>query len=431
MLSRRLLVLTYYFPPQPVVGSARWAAMSEWLRRLGHTVTVVTSCLGQPDAGEEESVMRTFDLAAVAPARNLLRRGSVPGLVEAGGGAVRRPMSRWFTDVLVPDEFLFTWSLPALTRVRQLIATESFDCIITSGPPHSTHLLALMLGRSRPAWIVDLRDAWGFDSMRTSWPTGAQNRLDSSLERRVLRNAEIVVGVTRPIAVDAAARVGARVAYVPNGWDPGSPHACRFEENASGESLSRDRLNLVYTGGLSGARGLGRDPRPFFDALKRLAEQRPAIAERIRVVLAGTLTPEEKAWLQETDFGVAVEHRGRVSREAAVALQRSSDALLLITSSTKSSEATAKLFEYLSAGRPIMALASDNEAARIVRETGTGVTVHPNDVQAIVEALEGLVDGTLADAYAPHGLERYTYPWLAEELASLVEQAIDEHESTR
>ena len=82
------------------------------------------------------------------------------------------------------------------------------------------------------------------------------------------------------------------------------------------------------------------------------------------------------------------------------------------------------MFEYLASGRPIVALAAGNEAARIVAATNTGVTVAPDDVEAIAAALRRVASGELEAAYAPRDLERFTYPGPAEAVAALVEEAV-------
>ena len=114
----------------------------------------------------------------------------------------------------------------------------------------------------------------------------------------------------------------------------------------------------------------------------------------------------------------------------AAEVQRSADALVLLTS-RNSSEATGKLFEYLFSGRPIVALAENNEAARIVRETSTGVTVPPDDVEAIAAALRRVVSGELVREYAPRNLDQYEYPRPAEQMAELVEEAIRRRQPMR
>ncbi len=422
MSARRILIVTYYFPPNRSIGSARWEAMTEWLTRLGHVVTVVTSSIGGPSVAGESGVLRTFDLSANDHMRKLLRRGPIGQ--KGTPGSVTKPAPSWFGNVIVPDECLLTWGVAAFARVRRLVSEDRVDCLITTGPPHSTHLLPLLL-RSRPAWIADLRDGWLYESMRESWPTAMQERLNASLERRALCTAERVIGVTRPIAVDAKTRLAARAAYVPNGWNPTlSLTSSGTHAKEADALLDQTRVNLVHTGGLSAPRGLGRDPRPLFEALQRLAATRHTVVARLRVVLAGTLSRDDRLLLSEKGHGVPVEHVGELSRNTALALQRKADALLLLTSPSHVSHASGKLFEYLAAGRPILGLASRNEAARIIGETGTGITVHPSDVNGIVKALEQVVDGSIADAYAPRGLSRYIYPRPAEQVAELVEAAI-------
>jgi glycosyltransferase involved in cell wall biosynthesis len=420
MRARRVLIFSYYFPPDPSIGGARWAAMSEWLRRAGHEVTVITS-RASGSAAEDPWVLRTFDVGAVGSLRRVLRRSPAPPAEALG--YVHKPPPWWFTDVIVPDECLLTWCPSALARARRLLGEREIDCVITSGPPNSTHLLGLALGRRRPAWVADLRDGWRFEPLRAGWPTRAQDLLDGALERRALRAADAVIGVTRPIAEDACARLGALSAYVPNGWESD------VEPRPNGVAhpqLDRGRVNLVYTGTLSGPRG--RDPRPLFAAMRQLARKRPAVAARLRVVLAGRLDTGEERLLRTLDLGDAVEHVGSLSRAAAVALQRDADALLLLTGPGHTSEATGKLFDYLAAGRPILALAQENVAAGIIGETGTGVAVAPEDTGAIAGALADVVDGKLAAAYEPRGLERYIYPRPAEEAAAVIEQAIAQKE---
>jgi hypothetical protein len=108
----------------------------------------------------------------------------------------------------------------------------------------------------------------------------------------------------------------------------------------------------------------------------------------------------------------------------ALALQRSADVLLLLTAADTSA-ATGKIFEYLGAGRPIIALAREsNQAAQIVRETNTGVAVAPDDRAAIGDALRLAASGELQRRYAPRNIERYNYPGPAQAMAELVEEAI-------
>jgi glycosyltransferase involved in cell wall biosynthesis len=416
-VRRRLLIITYYSPPDTSVGGARWAAMSEWLRQMGHEVTILTSRASGSLPDDGPWLRRTGDLAAADRLRVLLKRGTLDS--TRAGAIVQTPAPSLFTDVLVPDEHLLTWVSGAVASARRLVRERAVDCVVSSGPPNSVHLLPFALGRHRPAWIGDFRDGWRFEPLRAPWPTSAQDRLDAYLERRVVASAEAVIGATRPIADDLRGRLGANSRHVPNGWNPALDSRTQPTRRAE---LASQCLNIVHTGTLSGS--WGRDPAPLLAALRRLAENHPERASRLRLVLAGRLTTEEQCLLAESGVERIVEHVGRLDRDAVHALQREADVLLLITSPVHTSEATGKLFEYLGAGRPIIALAANNEAARIVRETGTGVTVGPYDVEGIEAALNSALDGTLAAAYAPRGLDAYIYPRPAEQVAELVEEAI-------
>lgn len=410
-VRRHILVLTYYYPPSTAIGGARWAAMARHLRAMGHDVTVATSAAhGTLPDDAETGVVRAWDLASSDALRRLLRR---PPLPEAGRVvAVDTPAPGILTRVVVPDSHLVSWVPGVVAAARRTMRGRHVDCVVTSGPPDSVHLAPLLLGRRRPAWIADFRDGWLFEPLAEPWPTAPQRALDRWLERTVAHRAQVVIGATRPIADDMRTRLGANAHWVPNGWDP------RVEPTSPPDVSEPGWATLVHTGTLSGPRG--RDPRPLFEGIRRAnvaANGRP----RVRLVLAGRLTTEDERLLAEADLGDAVVHLGLLDRATALGLQRSADALLLMTG-VHTSEATGKLYEYLAAGRPIVALANGNEAARIVTDTGTGVVVPPFEPDGIAAALGDAAAGRVA--YAPSGLEQFTYPGPAEAVARLVEDAI-------
>ncbi len=414
--SRRVLVVTYFFAPSTAVGGARWAAMARHLRALGHEVTIITSTVhGELPGAAGADVVRTWDLANAQALRRLLRR---PAPAAPGTPTIDTTAPRLLTRVVVPDSHVVSWMPGVLAATRRLLRERRIDCLITSGPPDSTHLLGLALGRGRPAWIADFRDGWRFEPLADPWPTRPQRMIEARLERAVARGADVVLGATRPIAEDFAARLGARAEWVPNGWDP---ELAADVEGAMLPAVAEPGwATLVHTGTLSGPRG--RDPRPLLRALRRVNDE-AGRRRRVRLVLAGRTAVEDQRLLAEAGLGESVRHVGLLERRAALALQRSADALVLLTGS-HSSEATGKLFEYLAAGRPILALAEANEAARIVGLTATGVTVAPLDEERIADALRTVADGTIAAGYAPRELERFTYPGPAVAVARLIEEAI-------
>lgn len=423
MPARRVLVVSYPYPPMPTVGGNRWLAMSKYLRRAGHDVTVLTtSAFGSLPDDREQKVVRALDLVGVPWLRRLLRR---PPLPEPGKPPpVDTPPPRVVTGVAVPDPYVVTWVPSAIVAVRRLLRSDRYDCIVTTSAYESAHLVPLALGRARPAWIADFRDGWTFHPWKPPYPTRLQNRLDHTLERRVVHTADRVVVVERPVGNDFHERLGVDAAYVPNGWDP------ELEADPGrGPELDPERVSLVHTGKLSG--GWGRHPGTLFEALALLLHRDPTLARRIELVLAGRLDSHEKELIEGLELGAIVRHVGQLSRTESIDLQRRADALLLLTSSNLVWELPGKFFEYIGARRPILALAHANEAARLVGETGTGRTVPPDDVDAIAAALGDLARDGLTEAYAPRATARYVYPAPAEAMAAEVERAIAAQEGRR
>jgi glycosyltransferase involved in cell wall biosynthesis len=322
--------------------------------------------------------------------------------------------------VLVPDAHLLGWNPSAAWAARRLVRERRIECVITSSPPQSTHLIPFALGRGRPAWIADFRDGWRFDPLRGPWPTRAQQALDARLERWVVGRADEVIGVTRPIAEDLGARLRGRSVHVPNGWDPDlDPSSAK-----SSLTLEPNTVSIVYTGTLGGEGAGRRDPGVLLAALERLLPRRPDAADRLRIILVGPVESQLRRLLADFDGGAMISCVGQLPREQALLAQRQADALLLFTAPGHVSQATGKVFEYLAAGRPIIALADRNEAARLIEETGTGVTVKQDDPEGLAGVLEQALDDRLGERFAPHDLEQYVYPGPAETVAELVEKAV-------
>jgi glycosyltransferase involved in cell wall biosynthesis len=387
--------------------------MVKYLRRLGHRVTVLTTAAYGRDGGE--GVVRTADLQ-LARAR-IHGKDRVQSLYDGDTYAARpHPLSY----VVVPEPLLLAWVPFALPRALRLHRAHRFDAVITSSPPESAHVIGRALSLRGAAWVADVRDAWGFEPLRPRFPTAAQRTLDERLERGLLGAADVVTSVSRPAADDLRARVGANVELVPNGWDPelASPLDAA-EEREAARLFDPERTSLVYTGRFG---SYARDPRPLIEALRRIAGSEPELARRLELVVAGPHTDAELELLHTDVAPAKITVLGSVPRARALALQRAAGALLLIASPSRSQLANLKLFEYLAAGRPILALAAGTEAGRIVAETG-GETVRSDDPQAIAAALRGLLEGTIGPR-DPARQREYSYPPIAERMAGAVESAI-------
>jgi glycosyltransferase involved in cell wall biosynthesis len=389
--------------------------MVKHLRALGHDTTVVTT-LGFGRIPGEAGVIRTGDVMAKSTLRRLIRAPLLPDV--AAPGVPQHTPPRLLTGLIVPDSQLASWVPGALSATRQLVRAGDIDCLITSSPPESSHLIALALGRHRPAWLADFRDGWTFEPWRPEPLTSLHRRLDAWLERQVVMRADAISVVANALADDFRARFGIDAAYIPGGWDPGlEPDLTR----AAGQRIDSGRFTLAYTGKLWGPPG--RDPSALFEAIRRLIADERGMRERIQFVIAGPLDRDQAERLERFGLDGVVSHVGHLPRAEALALQRRADVLVLVTSGDRSN-VTGKIWEYLASGRPILALAEGNEAAWLVDHTRTGLCVPPDDVDAIKATLRRLIHGDLDSVFSPRNVETYAYPGPAREISELVERAI-------
>lgn len=408
-MSRRILLVAYFYPPCRDTGVLRPAAMAKWLRRLGHEVTVLTTSAYGPT--EEPGVVQTAD--AQRWRARLTGKDRIDALFDSPTYSGQpHPLSK----VLVPEALVAAWAPFARSRALALERRRGFDCVITTSPPESAHAIGMALHRRGVPWVADVRDAWTFEPLRPAYPTALQRRLDARLERRWLGSADAVVCVSEPAASDLRARGIANPVLVRNGWDPAVVPAVDDEPTGL---LDPRRFSIVYTGRFG---SYGRDPKGLVQGLARLAQDDPEAAAKLELVVAGPLTPEEEGLFAADVSPARIVRAGSLPRVRALALQRQADALLLVAQPTRSQLLNIKLFEYLAAGRPILALAAGTEAGRVVEELG-GATVRADDPAAIAGALAGAARGELAPP-SPDAVAPYTYPAPAEAMAVVVERAI-------
>jgi glycosyltransferase involved in cell wall biosynthesis len=415
MPPRSLLLVAHISPPATMSAARRVAGLTRHLARLGHRVTVLTSVVS--GSGPVDGACRTIRTRDLMVSRFNWRAGSFRAL-QGGGSGAYEPAPSALAAYCAPDLQLAGWLPFALPRALAAASRERPDCVITTSPPHSGHLIGVALSRAGIPWVADFRDAWVTGPGRPDFAL-APDALDRALERLVVRRADTVVSVTRPIAADFTARHGVPVTTITNGFDP-------LEGSGAGAAppLDPGRVSLVHTGSLAYA---GTSPGPLLDALKRLA---PAEADRLEIVFAGPTSAAERAAMADPALAGRVRAAGTLSRPDVLALQRAADALLVIVRDDRPDVATGKLYEYLAAHKPILVLGTGTEAARLVAETGAGLAVSARDVDGIAAALRRLLGGEVP-APAPGAVERFSYARLAEEMAGAVETAIARHPPQR
>ena len=413
----KLLLVTLYFPPAGGGGVQRPLKFATHLPALGIETHVLA-----PD--DPKWVHRDDDLvpptqAWIHRARYVGPKGRLPaeelhgleGLPRAG-----RKAALAFRRVLVPDENV-SWNLTAAPAAIRIARREGIDVVMTTSPPTSVHLVGAAVKRATGAkWIADLRDSLVTNPHRRveSRLVRAKEATGERVARLVARYADAVTAVTDPIGGELRVLGAKRVETIPNG--------CDFEDFAGLSYEPGPRFRLTHTGSFFGR----RSPRTILEAL---AGTDADIVARF----VGDFRAADREWADRLDLGDRLELHPYLPRRQVLELQRDSEALLLLIPESGGrgrAVLSAKVFEYLAAERPILAaVPPDGAAANLIRETGAGVVVAPDDVHGLREALvrlegdwrAGKLDGTPLSAEVRERLSRRAR---AEELAELARSLV-------
>ena len=423
---RRLLVLSFHFPPDGSVGGLRWHALSKYLARLGWEVHVVTGS----DPGEEpvESGVKVH----YAPPRktlndgyNALRirmasgprfRGEASTTTKSRGGPRSRPgawrqLRHMLAELLVLPDAHRGWIGPAAARAHALLEHHAFDAVVSSGPPHSAHLAAVHATRGRPEPVcLDFRDPW------VGSKSAAAQFLQHRLEARVLRRADHVIANTSLLAEEMRERYsGLRVVHVSNGIDP------ERLPNVSKELFPG--LVLSHVGTLY----IGRDPWPILAAMRSLLADRPELAPELSFRLAGDLTPAHAARLKEqvgeTGLDANVETLGLLTRPEALTLVGRSH-LAVVLAQSQRVQVPAKLYECIALGIPTLVITEPDSATAIEAERLGATVKSGEDVEGIRRVIEGARAGR-RDAPASGG-RALEYSGIARRLSTILAEISDE-----
>lgn len=396
--GKKLVVVTYHFPPDPAIGGLRWSGLTKYLGEIGWRSWVVAAAGGQGVVPGVTVVHRPRRTTLNDLYRRYLSRH--PSAPDAADDAT--PDKRKWTQTLryeggmllyLPDEAR-GWILRAARAARRLIKTERPDVVISSGPPHSAHLAAWLATRFRPVpWFVDLRDPWAgpltaawkdtpfFQSPFARW-------LTKRLEGLALRAATGVICNTREFT-DALIRryPDLHIQWVPNAVD----RALLPPRGAGGSPFPG--LALAHVGTVYGGRDLG----PILKGMRRLFDQTPEAArDGTRLRLAGSLEdPYATAFRQqvrELGLGDWVETLGILPRSEALALV-SRSRLALVLAQGQEFQVPAKLYELVAMGIPTLVVATAASAASTEARRVGAAALDPDDVDGIAAFLEQVRNG--------------------------------------
>lgn len=389
-----VLVITYYFPPSGGAGVQRVLKTVKYLPQLGWKPIVLT-------------VTEDADF----PARDPTLLSEIPKEVEVYRTSIFEPY-RWYRkwtgkspdsaiDIVtnkdpqkrslperisqwvratffIPDARRF-WQWSAVKKGLEIISSQEIDLLFSSAPPYTCHLIAKSLKQKTGLpWVADFRDSWvGWLSTPTRW--FLPHWIDCRLERSVLRESDFLISVSEGVQRDLLSRNPdislSKWAIIPNGFD--SQDFQGLQPKLSSQFI------LTYAGTLYGK----RNPMALVRAVRTLLSHDPEWQSIFRVRFIGRIDSEYLEAFRE--LGSVFEYIPYVPHRKCLEYLSESTAVLLVIdqASTNTSILTGKIYEYLAIQKPILALAPEGEASRLIRALKAGEVISPEDASGVERVL--------------------------------------------
>ena len=410
----KLLLVSLYWPPAGGGGVQRPLKFAQYLPALG----IETHVLAPDDSKwiHQDADLRQPTQAWVHRARYIGPKGRKPAEELHGKEGLERALVQAklaSRRLLVPDENV-SWNLTAIPAAIRIARKEGIDVVVTTSPPNSVHLVGAAVQKATGAkWVADLRDSLVAHPHRRaeSMAVRAKEKVDEGVAWLVAHSADAITCVSDAIADEARG-------FSPKGKVVTISNGCDFDDFAGLDYTPGKRFRITHTGSFFGK----RDPRPFLTALDESGLD-------VQARFLGDFRSTDREWAAERGLGDKLELIPYAPRQEALELQRDSEALLLLipdAGGRGKGVLSGKVFEYLAAERPILAVVPpDGAAADLIRETGAGVVAPPDDVEAIKAALtelhERFANGGLPATDIPEETRyRLSRRARAEELAELV-----------
>jgi glycosyltransferase involved in cell wall biosynthesis len=419
----KILFIAYLFPPHGGGGVLRAAKLCKYLPDFGVTPVVLCAddkyfhtrdetLLDEIPESVEVNRVEFYQAPRPTPAMRKLtasRKGRLPLLTR---------LRKFFA---FPDPN-GGYRRAALAKGNELLAEGGYSAIISTYPPPSTHMVAAKLAAK---WnlplILDYRDAWYFNPIFPP-PTALHRRLVYGLEKRLLKKADAVVTIGEGLAADFKRYYPFldEVGVVTNGFD---------EEDFAGISpVKRDKFTVAYVGSLHA----GRLPGTFLSGAELYIRQGLFDEDSIEFRVVGSADDNVAAYVN--DSGIKAEIVGRVDHQTAIKEMLSADANLLIIDEGPGADTilTGKIFEYLRAGRPIIAVVPPNgEAAELIRRFNAGYVIAPGDAEKASQVISELyeryrIEGTGEQTGFTNDIMDFSRKSLAKRYADIIREEVEQ-----
>jgi hypothetical protein len=428
---KKVLIITYYWPPAGGPGVQRVLKFVKYLPQFGWTPLVLTVASGEYPAldltleKEIPKICQEFRINAFEPGRLYKRfiglkdseKIPVAVLTEKDLNWKKRVANWLRLNFFLPDAKIM-WKYPAVKEGKRIISEESPDIIFSSSPPPTVHLIARELATSSGLnWVADFRDPWTniyhYSELKKKWWA---KKIDNHLEYSVLTNASKITVVNQGFFNQENQ---SESVVLPNGFDS------EDYKNYSDHNPN-DKFTIRYIGSLKPRQYVDS----FFNMLKNLSQEKK-YAESIRLELIGHIYPEVRKEIMEKNIALELNLSGYLDHENAVKRILTADLLLLVIGSSSIADKvfSGKIFEYIMARKPILAYGPiDGAASALLTKTRCGRMFDFNDLKgAYGYLLEYYQRWQKRDSYADFNLSeiaQYERKNLTQKLVKIFEELI-------
>lgn len=440
MNRKKVLIITYYWPPTGGSGVQRWVKFAKYLPSEGwqpviytpenpEAITVDSSLEAEIPSEAEIIRRRIFEPYGIY--RTLTGKKKTSGAssgevnpINAQKKSFTQKVSMWIRgNLFIPDPRCF-WVRPSVRFLKKYLKEHPVDVIVSTGPPHSMHLIAQRVAaHTGIPWVADFRDPWTkmFYFKHLSLSSWAK-RLHIGLEKKVLDSASAIVAVSPLVQDDFKSMTSTPVELITNGFD---------EEDFAIKAQPDGMFSITHTG-LFASDG---NPETLWNVLAEKCTEDIGFKRLLRIRLAGKTDLEIVESIRKAGLEENLEDLGYRDHKDAVLCQKSSSLLILPLRKEPEYRATlpGKLFEYLASGRPVLGIGqTDGAMAVIINRTKAGFVFGWDDKASIRRYIdlcwEKFMQGTLeADTF---DIERFSRRNLTHEMAALLD-SLDPKENKR
>ncbi len=426
MEPKKILIITYYWPPAGGPGVQRWLKFVKYLPDFGiqpvvyipenPTYPIVDENLGSEVSDKaiilKQKIFEPYQLASFLSKNKTkkMNSGIIPNQKKQ---SFLDKVFLWIRGNLFIPDARFFWVKPSVAYLEKYILENNIDTIVTSGPPHSLHLIGLDLKKKlNLKWFADFRDPWttiGYHkSLRLSDFAAKKHK---QLESEVLNTADTIIVTSKSTKKEFEVLTTQPIAVITNGYDV---------EKVEKQSLD-SKFSLAHIGSFLSA----RNPKLLWEALVELINEIPEFKKYLELKLIGAVSQEVLDTIAAFGLNDYVNNLGYVSHEEAIAHQRKSQVLLLIEIDSEDTKSIipGKLFEYMVSNRPIIAIGpKDSDFAEIITSTNTGVFFEYTEKERLKNTIVTYYNQFLEGKLQSHGvgLQKYSRKNLTEQLVQLL-----------